>query len=210
MSQQFPDGMKYAIRYDTTLFVREAISAVYNTLFIAGVLVLVVILLFLQNFRGMLVPATTVPVTIIGAFIALTLKPVQCATWLRPRGDKRPNWFYRGFNRAFEGVTKVYVGVVARMVKHTVLMIVLFALIVGVTAWGFVRQPTGFLPTEDQGYAVLVSILPEGASQPRPRAVAEEISALLEKTDGLAGWVTIGGVSVLRLPHVPLVTPTAF
>jgi HAE1 family hydrophobic/amphiphilic exporter-1 len=71
MSQQFPAGMKYAIRYDTTLFVREAIHAVYVTLFIAGVLVLVVILLFLQNFRGMLVPATTVPVTIIGAFIAM-------------------------------------------------------------------------------------------------------------------------------------------
>src|SRR4026209_553795 len=59
------------IRYDTTLFVREAISAVYRTLFIAGVLVLVVILLFLQNFRGMLVPATTVQVTLMGAFIAM-------------------------------------------------------------------------------------------------------------------------------------------
>ena len=310
MSQQFPEGMKYAIRYDTTLFVREAIHAVYVTLFIAGVLVLVVILLFLQNFRGMLVPATTVPVTLMGAFIAmaglgftvnlmtlfalilaigivvddaiiivenssyyieqgmspkeatirameeltgpvmgitlalvavflpaaflpgitgqifrqfalviaatavisalnaLTLKPVQCATWLRPRGDKRPNWFYRGFNRAFESVTKVYVGVVAWMVKHTVLMIVLFALIVGATAWGFVRQPTGFLPTEDQGYAVLVSILPEGAAQPRSRAVAEKISALLEKTDGLAGWVTIGGFSVLDFANVPNVSTT--
>jgi len=71
VSQQFPRGHEYAIRYDTTLFVREAIRAVYSTLFIAGVLVLVVILLFLQNFRGMLVPATTVPVTIIGAFIAM-------------------------------------------------------------------------------------------------------------------------------------------
>ena len=40
MSKQFPEGMKYAIRYDTTLFVREAIRAVYDTLFIAGVLVL--------------------------------------------------------------------------------------------------------------------------------------------------------------------------
>src|SRR5260370_33218919 len=71
MSKQSPEGRNYAIRYATTVFVREAISAVYKTLFIAGVLVLVVILLFLQNFRGMLVPATTVPVTIIGAFIAM-------------------------------------------------------------------------------------------------------------------------------------------
>src|SRR2546427_10792814 len=94
------------------------------------------------------------------------------------------------------------------MVKHPVLMIVPFALVGGVTAWHFVRQPAGFLPTEDQGYAVLVSILPEGAAQPRSRAVAEKISALLEKTDGLAGWVTIGGVSGLRFAHVPNVSPT--
>src|SRR5260370_15527641 len=157
-----------------------------------------------QIFRqfALVIAATAV----ISALNALTLKPVQCATWLRPRGEKPPNWFYRGFNRAFEGVTKVYVGVVARMVKHTVLMIVLFALIVGVTAWGFVRQPTGFLPTEDQGYAVLVSILPEGASQPRSPAVVAKISALLENTDGLAGWVPIGRVFSLAFsnrPHVP-------
>src|SRR5262245_31788452 len=73
MSKQFPEGMKYGIRYDTTLFVREAIRAVYETLFIAGVLVLIVILVFLQNLRAMLVPATTVPVTIIGAFIAMAM-----------------------------------------------------------------------------------------------------------------------------------------
>src|SRR5208337_571954 len=71
LSKTFPEGLKYAIRFDTTTFVREAISSVYQTLFIAGVLVLIVILLFLQNFRATLVPATTVPVTIIGAFIAI-------------------------------------------------------------------------------------------------------------------------------------------
>src|SRR4029450_9481977 len=154
-----------------------------------------------QIFRqfALVIAATAV----ISALNALTLNPVQCATWLRPRGDKRPNWFYRGFNRAFESVTNVYVGVVSPMVKHTVLMIVLFALIVGVPAWGFAREPTGFLPTEDQGYAVLISILPEGASQPRSRAVADKISALLEKTDGLAGWVTIGGVWGFGVGHGP-------
>lgn len=71
MSKKFPAGLKYAIRYDTTKFVREAISKVYETLIIAAVLVLIVILLFLQNLRATLVPATTVPVTIIGAFIAI-------------------------------------------------------------------------------------------------------------------------------------------
>jgi HAE1 family hydrophobic/amphiphilic exporter-1 len=310
MSRQFPEGMKYTIRYDTTLFVREAISGVYQTLLLAGILVLIVILLFLQNFRGMLVPATTVPVTIIGAFIAmaalgftvnlmslfalilaigivvddaiiivenssyyiergmppkeatiqamreltgpvmgitlalvsvflpaaflpgitgqifrqfalviaatavisalnaLTLKPVQCAFWLKPRGEKPPNWFYRGFNRAFRAVTDAYMGVVSRMVKRPVIMLIVFVIIIGVTVWEFLRRPTGFLPTEDQGYAILVSVLPEGASQPRSQEVAEKVNAILKSTDGLAGWVHIGGFSVLDFANVSNISTT--
>jgi HAE1 family hydrophobic/amphiphilic exporter-1 len=310
MSKQFPEGLKYAIRFDTTIFVREAISSVYQTLFIAGILVLIVILLFLQNFRAMLVPATTVPVTIIGAFIAmaaldftvnlmtlfalilaigivvddaivivenssyyiergmppkeatikamqeltgpvmgmtlalvavflpaaflpgitgqifrqfalviastavisalnaLTLKPVQCAFWLKPRGEKPPNWFYRGFNRAFKAMTDVYMGVVTRMVKRPVLMFIVFVIIINVSLLEFLRRPTGFLPTEDQGYGVLVSILPEGASQPRSWEVAEKINTILKKTDGVAFWVHIGGFSVLDGANVSNISTT--
>ena len=69
----FPAGLKYTTLYDTTLFINQSVHAVYQTLFEAGVLVLIVIMLFLQNFRAMLVPATTVPVTIIGAFAAMAL-----------------------------------------------------------------------------------------------------------------------------------------
>ena len=57
--------------YDTTKFVKAAITEVYRTLIEAGILVLIVILVFLQDWRAMLVPATTVPVTIIGAFAAM-------------------------------------------------------------------------------------------------------------------------------------------
>ncbi len=71
MAKRFPEGMEYSIPYDTTIFVRDSINEVYRTLGEAGVLVLIVILAFLQNFRATLVPATTVPVTIIGAFAAM-------------------------------------------------------------------------------------------------------------------------------------------
>jgi len=154
-----------------------------------------------QIFRqfALVIAATSV----ISALNALTLKPVQCALWLRPRGDRRPNWFYRGFNRAMKLLTDGYVGVVARMVKHAPLMFVVFVVIIGVTAWAFVRQPTGFLPNEDQGYAILVSVLPEGASQPRSREVAEKINAILRRTDGVDAWVTIGGLSILDFANVP-------
>ncbi len=73
MSKKFPPGMKYTIPFDTTIFVKDSISEVYTTLFEAGILVLIVIFLFLQNFRATLVPATTVPVTIIGAFFGMLL-----------------------------------------------------------------------------------------------------------------------------------------
>ena len=71
LAKSFPQGVSYSIPYDTTKFVRAAISEVYKTLFEAAVLVLIVILVFLQDWRAMLVPATTVPVTLIGAFAAM-------------------------------------------------------------------------------------------------------------------------------------------
>jgi len=71
MAKKFPEGIEYAIPFDTTMFVNASIHEVYHTLFEAGFLVLLVILLFLQNARATLIPATTVPVTIIGSFFAM-------------------------------------------------------------------------------------------------------------------------------------------
>ena len=71
LAAAFPQDIKYETPFDTTKFVSASIHEVYKTLIEAGVLVLVVILIFLQDWRAMLVPATTVPVTIIGAFAAM-------------------------------------------------------------------------------------------------------------------------------------------
>ena len=71
LARAFPQGIKYDTPFDTTKFVNASIHEVYKTLIEAGLLVLVVILVFLQDWRAMLVPATTVPVTIIGAFAAM-------------------------------------------------------------------------------------------------------------------------------------------
>jgi HAE1 family hydrophobic/amphiphilic exporter-1 len=72
-ARSFPQGLSYSIPFDTTKFVRESVNEVYHTLFEAGILVLLVIMVFLQNWRATLVPATTVPVTIIGAFAGMAL-----------------------------------------------------------------------------------------------------------------------------------------
>ncbi len=71
LAAAFPPDIKFDTPFDTTKFVAASIHEVYKTLIEAGLLVLVVILVFLQDWRAMLVPATTVPVTIIGAFAAM-------------------------------------------------------------------------------------------------------------------------------------------
>ena len=71
LAKSFPPGLVFDVPFDTTTFVTASIDEVYKTLYEAAILVLIVILVFLQDWRAMLVPATTVPVTIIGAFAAM-------------------------------------------------------------------------------------------------------------------------------------------
>ena len=71
LAKSFPQGLTYSIPFDTTTFVRASINEVWKTLFEAPILVLIVIVVFLQDWRAMLVPMTTVPVTIIGAFAGM-------------------------------------------------------------------------------------------------------------------------------------------
>ena len=73
LAKDFPEDLEYTIPFDTTAFVRDSVNEVYKTLGEAGILVLFVIMIFLQDWRATLVPATTVPVTIIGAFAAMAM-----------------------------------------------------------------------------------------------------------------------------------------
>ena len=70
-SALFPQGVDYAVPYDTTLFVQASIDGVVMTLFQAGVLVFLVLFLFLQDWRATLVPAVTIPVALIGTFAVM-------------------------------------------------------------------------------------------------------------------------------------------
>ena len=70
---RFPEGLEYKIVYDTTVFVDESIHEVYKTLFEAFVLVFIVVLLFLQDWRATLLPMIDVPVSLIGTFGVMAL-----------------------------------------------------------------------------------------------------------------------------------------
>ena len=73
LAQQFPPGMKYDVGFDTTLYVEESLAEVYKTLFEAIALVILVIFVFLQDWRTTLIPVITIPLSLIGTFAFIKL-----------------------------------------------------------------------------------------------------------------------------------------
>jgi len=71
LKKEFPEGLDYIIRYDTTPFIQESIEEVFKTLFDSVVLVALVVLVFLQNWRSALIPLVAVPVGIVGTFAVM-------------------------------------------------------------------------------------------------------------------------------------------
>ncbi len=73
LAKSFPQGVSYLVPFDTTRFVQESITEVVKTLLIAAVLVILVVFVFLQNWRATLIPVIAVPVSLIGSFAGLWL-----------------------------------------------------------------------------------------------------------------------------------------
>ncbi len=298
LSAAFPEGLTYEIPYDTTIFVETSIKEVYVTLFQAALLVFLVLFIFLQDWRATVVPAVTIPVSLVGtlavmlamgfslnmltlfglvlaigivvddaivvvestayhiergktpreaavqamsevsgpvvattlvllavfvpaAFLpgitgqlyrqfaltiaistifssinALTMSPALAALLLRPPKEKK-NAFFRGFDALFQKTENGYLAVAKTLTRRTAIVMLLYLVLLGVTGWRFALLPTGFLPTEDQGYLIANVQLPDAASQERTDAVLKRIDGILEKTAGVKDWVSLGGYSVI-------------
>lgn len=100
--------------------------------------------------------ALTIAATaLLSAINALTLKPAQCALWLRPVKENHKKFFLsRWFNTAFGWVESTYTACVAGMIRVWPIMLLIFVATLGGTVWWYQQVPTGFLPTEDQGYLI--------------------------------------------------------
>src|SRR5207247_2970664 len=73
LAKSFPPGLKYTIAYDTTPFIRESVAEVFNTLRDAVILVAVVVLLFLQDWKALLLPVIDVAFSCVGTFAIMGL-----------------------------------------------------------------------------------------------------------------------------------------
>ncbi|NDK36568.1 multidrug efflux RND transporter permease subunit [Rhodovulum sulfidophilum] len=109
---------------------------------------------------------------LFSAFLALTLTPALCATLLRPvTGHGEARGFFGRFNRGFDRMTRRYTGWVGWTLRRGGRMLVLYAVLIGVMAAGYMRLPTSFVPDEDQGSFMAMFELPAGATAERTRAV---------------------------------------
>jgi len=134
----------------------------------------------------------------ISAINAATLKPTQCALWLRaPTPPEQRNFFYRGFNAVYARAERAYESVVRRMVNRAGLFAIIAAAIIGTAFYGLSRVPTGFLPIEDQGYLLVTVQLPDGASLARTQKSLDQVSEIARKVPGVDQALTIAGISVL-------------
>jgi hydrophobic/amphiphilic exporter-1 (mainly G- bacteria), HAE1 family len=135
---------------------------------------------------------------LLSAVNAATLKPTQCALWLRqPIPPEQRNFFYRGFNSVYNRLERGYAGLMGRMTAHAGLSVISALVLIGIAGYGLSRVPTGFIPIEDQGYLLVAAQLPDGASLDRTQRVLEQVSEIAGKTPGVEQVVSIAGISAL-------------
>ncbi|MGF1462871.1 MAG: efflux RND transporter permease subunit, partial [Maricaulaceae bacterium] len=307
LSESFPQGLAYEIVYNPTNFIEQSINSVYETIFQAAALVVLVIFIFLQSLRASLIPIIAIPISLIGTFavmaafgfslnnltlfglvlaigivvddaivvvenlernltgglavkdavrksmdevggaliatslvlvavflptafvggisgqfysqfgltiavatvlstvVSLTLSPAMCAVLMKPPQEgarkqlkpwERPlNLFFRGFNAGFDRLAGGYRRAISKIVRFSLIMVLLYAGLLGLTAWQFQRTPTGFIPAQDQGYFIVSVQLPPGASLARTDAVVQEASEIIRGVEGIAHAVSFAGFS---------------
>ncbi|QDU75493.1 Efflux pump membrane transporter BepE [Bremerella volcania] len=143
--------------------------------------------------------------TAFSTFVSLTLSPAMCALLLRPKDAKKNwvgkvvdvlfGWFFRLFNKTFDVTSNIYAGIISRIVRVSALVLLMYAGLLVATYYSFGMVPNGFIPQQDQGYAIVAIQLPDGAALSRTDAVTKEVARIGGKIDGVAHSVGIAGLS---------------
>ncbi|MEA5571748.1 efflux RND transporter permease subunit [Calothrix sp. UHCC 0171] len=298
LAPSFPPGLKYQVAFDTTLFVEESLAEVFKTLIAAVVLVVIVIFVFLQDWRTTLIPAITIPLSLIGTFVfvkafdfsinsltlfgltlasgmvvddaivvveqisrfiqekgmsprqaasesmaelfgaviatslvlmavfvpvaffpgttgalyrqfaltiafaiaistflALTLTPALCGQLLR-QGQHPPRWLSRIFeqiNRFLDWMTRGYRRSLNFLTRIKGIIIGLFVVSLGMTAWLYMTVPTAFLPDEDEGFFLTIIQGPQGVSLQYTSDVMAKVEQEILQVPEVLGTFAVGG-----------------
>jgi hydrophobic/amphiphilic exporter-1 (mainly G- bacteria), HAE1 family len=141
--------------------------------------------------------------TIISAVNSMTLSPALAALLLKPHSHERPrnplvragSWLAGRFNRGFDATAHGYARSVNVLGRRKLLVLPVYAALMAATVWIALKVPRGFIPTLDQGYAIVVLQLPDGAALSRTDAVVQRASQILKETPGVQDAVAFAGFS---------------
>jgi len=158
--------------------------------------------------------AVTISVsTVFSAINSLTLSPALAAILLKPHGARRDpltwlldivlGWFFRLFNWAFGAGTAGYGWLVGRLLRGSVLVLLLYGGLLVLTGWVFHVAPTGFVPAQDQGRIICNIQLPDSASLERSKDAMALIQAIALREPGVAHTITISGISFVLQADSP-------
>ncbi len=302
LAKEFPIGITFEKGLDTVEFVSASIDEVLVTLMEAFILVFIVVFVFLQDWRATLIPAITVPVSLIGALaafaflgfsinmltlfalvlaigivvddaivvleavqekidaegltpleatkhtmkeitgailtitmvlcavfipvsflggttgvmykqfaltlissilisalLALTLTPPLCVLLLKKKQQKKGllGKFFMAFDKGFDKTTHGYVKIVENFTHHLSRPVMFLALICVLCIFVMKFLPSGFLPSEDQGYFFINIAAPKAYALEKTDAVMRQVEEILSKTPGVESYTTIPGYSIL-------------
>lgn len=144
--------------------------------------------------------------TVISAFNSLTLSPALSALLLRDHAAKKDlftrglnfllGWLFRPFNRFFDWSSRTYVNIVRRIIRFSVVALILYGGMVWLTYKAFEKTPTGFVPAQDKQYLIAFAQLPDGASLDRTEKVIRELSDIALKQPGVDNSIAFPGLSI--------------
>jgi HAE1 family hydrophobic/amphiphilic exporter-1 len=297
MKKEFPPGLVVDKGFDPTSFISESIHEVNKTLLEAIFFVVVVIFLFLQNWRITLIPALTIPVSLIGtfffmklfgfsinlltmfgiilatgivvddaivvienitrlmeedpsltpmetaikgmnevfgaviatalvliavfvpvsffpgttgilyqqfamtiafsvaisAFNAITLTPALSALFLRHTEGEKTRGFFGGVNVILHAINTLYFNVMSKLMNFRKVVMLAFGGLVVATVIMFSLVPSGFIPTEDQGYFVIAAQAPEGTSSDYMKGVVKQVENIMMPYKEVNGVFAVSG-----------------
>jgi multidrug efflux pump len=131
----------------------------------------------------------------ISGLIALTLTPALCALLLKPTHTE--SRLFRPFNRGFAWITDRYVGGVRLGIARFVIGLVLFGAVIAIDVILFRAVPSGFVPSEDQGYIIGGAILPDGATLQRTGRVGEQLQSAIGSNPALSHMFYVSGFDLI-------------
>jgi hydrophobe/amphiphile efflux-1 (HAE1) family protein len=190
---------------------RKTMDEVGGALVAMG-LVLVAVFLpttFLHGISGKFYQAFGVTIavaTIISVFVSLTLSPALATILMQPHVDDAHaaprRWYqaplqsgFKAFNRGLDGLSNRYSGLSAKLVHKRTIMLLIYAVLMGIAVWLFQRVPSGFIPQQDQGYFIVSIQLPPGASISETDKVLVEANRKILAIDGFNNAVVFSGFS---------------